>query len=431
MAAFSFFKRKKPGAKPAPVKRGSGSAQPGSTPSKADKQKRVPGVRGWSSFFKRIKWPRYRLPWWVRLLRWREIPRWGKVLIILGGVGIGMGIWLAVLSSLGPPPEYRLVATADPVAGGQVNLSPNYDDYTKGTPVTLEATPSAEYEFVSWSGDASGADPTVTVTMNSDKTVTANFRAVRYDLTVAAIPSEGGVVSPVGGTYDTGTLVTLEATASAEYEFVSWSGDASGTGPTVTVIMDSNKAVTANFRIIRYDLTAFASPPEGGVVSSAGGTYDIGTSVTLEATPSAEYEFDGWSGDVSETSPTVTVIMDSNKAVAANFVATFQEIRQVMPTGISGSAVVYTNVLERGEVIEGFVELTGEYRGQDWSFDWTFELIDPEGRKMDYWEGHWVKNNHHDFNFKAQYSGSYKIRVRHNSLDDKDLLIRIKPKDWS
>jgi hypothetical protein len=149
------------------------------------------------------------------------------------------------------------------------------------------------------------------------------------------------------------------------------------------------------------------------------------------ATPSAEYEFVSWSGDTSGESPTVTVIMDSDKEVTANFVATFQEIRFIMPTGISGSAVVYTNVLERGEIIEGFVELSGEYRSQDWSFDWTFEIISPEGRKIDYWEGHWVKDNHHDFSFKVQYSGTYKIKVRHNSLTDKDLLIRIKPKGWS
>jgi hypothetical protein len=122
--------------------------------------------------------------------------------------------------------------------------------------------------------------------------------------------------------------------------------------------------------------------------------------------------------------------MDSDKEVTANFAATVQEISLIMPTGISGSAVVYTNDVERGEIIEGFVELTGEYRGQDWSFDWTFEIINPEGRELDYWEGHWVKDNHHDFSFKAQYSGTYKIRVRHNSLTDKDLLIKIVPMGW-
>jgi uncharacterized repeat protein (TIGR02543 family) len=144
-----------------------------------------------------------------------------------------------------------------------------------------------------------------------------------------------------------------------------------------------------------------------------------------------DYEFVSWFGDASGTGPEVTVTMDEAKSVTANFVSTVQEIREVMLSGISASAVVYSNVLEGGEIIEGFVELTGEYYSQDWSFDWTFEIINPEGREVDYWQGHWVDNNHHDFSFKAQYSGTYKIRVRHNSLYDKDLLLRLIPKGWS
>ena len=349
---------------------------------------------------------------------------------MLGAVGVGLAIWFAVQSSLAPPPEYRLSVTTEPVGGGQVSLSPSYDDYSKGTQVSLTASPSAEYEFVSWSGDASGVSPTVTVTMDSDKEVTANFRVIQYALTAAVSPPEGGQISPSSGTYDSGDSVSLTAMPSAGYEFVSWSGHASGVSPAVEITMNSDKKVTANFRVIRYALTAAVSPPEGGRVSPSVGIYNIGSQVTLTATPSAEYEFVSWSGDASGVSPTVTVTMDSDKEVTANFVATFQEIRLVMPTGISGSAVVYTNVLERGEIIDGFVELSGEYRGQDWSFDWTFELIGPEGREIDYWEGHWVRNNHHDFSFKAQYNGTYKIRVRHNSLTDKDLLIIIKPKGW-
>jgi len=359
MRVFSFFKKKKTGAKPASIKREARSGRPEPAPPKAEKKKKSLKTLGWGSFFRRERFPRWRIPWWLRLIRWGEIPGWGKVLIVLGAVGIGLAIWFAVQSSLAPPPEYRLSVTTEPVGGGWVSLSPSYDDYSEGTQVSLTATPAAEYEFVSWSGDVSGESPTVTVTMDSDK------------------------------------------------------------------------EVAANFRIIQYVLTAAVSPPEGGRVSPSSGTYDSGDSVSLTATPAAEYEFVSWSGDVSVGSPTVTVTMDSDKEITANFVATFQEIRVIMPTGISGSAVVYTNVLERGEIIDGFVELSGEYRGQDWSFDWTFEIIGPEGRKVDYWEGHWVRNNHHDFRFKAQYSGTYKIRIRHNSLFDKDLLIRIKPKGWS
>ncbi len=359
MKVFSFFKKKRPGAKSAPIKRETRSRRPEPAPPKAERKWKYLKTLGWGRFFRRVRFPRWRIPWWLRLIKLRDVPWWGKFIIVLGAVGIGLAIWFAVQSSLAPPSEYRLIVNTEPVGGGQVSLSPSYDDYSEGSQVSLTATPSAEYEFVSWSGDVSRVSPTVTITMDSDK------------------------------------------------------------------------EVTANFQIIQYALTAAVSPPEGGWVSLSSGTYDSGDSVSLIARPSAEYEFVSWSGDASGESPAVTVTMDSDKEVTANFVATFQEIRFIMLTGISGSAVVYTNALERGEIIEGFVELSGEYRGQDRSFDWTFEIIGPEGRKVDSWQGHWVKDNHHDFRFRVQYSGTYKIRVRHNSLTDKVLLIRIKPKGWS
>jgi hypothetical protein len=331
---------------------------------------------------------------------------------------------------MAPPPEYRLIVTESPVGSGQVSISPRYEDYHQGTRVTLEATPSAEYEFTSWSGDVQGVAPTVTVTMDSNKTVTANFRIVQYDLTAAVSPPGGGQVSPDAGSYDSSSQVSLEATPSAGYEFVYWSGDAQGQSPTVIVTMNSDKEVTANFQIIRYNLTTAVSPPEGGRVSPSIGTYNTGSQVSLEATPSAEYEFVYWSGDVEGQNPTVTVTMDSNKEVTANFVATFQEIRLVMPIGISASVNTFSNVINGGDTIEGFVEITGDYKSYDRDFAWTFEIIAPEGRRTAYKRGHWLRDNHYDFSCKAPYSGSYKIIVRHNSLFEKELLIKIRPMGW-
>jgi uncharacterized repeat protein (TIGR02543 family) len=68
-------------------------------------------------------------------------------------------------------------------------------------------------------------------------------------LTVTASPAAGGEValSPVGGTYAAGTVVTLTATANPGYAFSSWSGGAAGTTSPTTVTMTANKSVTANF----------------------------------------------------------------------------------------------------------------------------------------------------------------------------------------
>ena len=68
-----------------------------------------------------------------------------------------------------------------------------------------------------------------------------------YDL---AIDVDGqGTINPSPGThtYDDGTEVTIIASPASGWEFDHWGGDTSGTSPTVVIIMDSSKEVTAYF----------------------------------------------------------------------------------------------------------------------------------------------------------------------------------------
>jgi outer membrane protein assembly factor BamB len=69
----------------------------------------------------------------------------------------------------------------------------------------------------------------------------------QYSLTIAARP--GGTTNPAPGTYtyDEGTSVRITATANAGSLFGGWSGDASGTTNPVTITINGNKTVTANF----------------------------------------------------------------------------------------------------------------------------------------------------------------------------------------
>jgi hypothetical protein len=124
--------------------------------------------------------------------------------------------------------------------------------------------------------------------------------------------------------------------------------------------------------------------------------------------------------------------MDAAKSVSAEFERINQLLTFTMEAGLSGSVVVYTGELERGDFVEGYVELTGVWYSYDRTFRWTFEIIGPEGRKVYYWyRGHWVKRNHRDFSFTAPLTGSYKIKVAHTSLYDKELVIEIIPKVWT
>ena len=68
--------------------------------------------------------------------------------------------------------------------------------------------------------------------------------------------------------------------------------------------------------VTQYTLTVSAG--DGGSVSTAGGTYNDGTSITITATPSEGYEFTGWNGSDS-TSSTISIILTSNTTIEALF----------------------------------------------------------------------------------------------------------------
>ena len=69
-----------------------------------------------------------------------------------------------------------------------------------------------------------------------------------------------------------------------------------------------------------YTLNVTVSPSEGGSVSPSMGTYKDGSSVSVVATPSGEYEFSRWSGDESGTSNVLNFEMNGNKNIVAQFV---------------------------------------------------------------------------------------------------------------
>ena len=66
--------------------------------------------------------------------------------------------------------------TISATIGGTTDPEPGTYTYEEGTEVIVKAIPDSGYEFSSWSGDSSGTDNPITITMDSDKSVTANFK---------------------------------------------------------------------------------------------------------------------------------------------------------------------------------------------------------------------------------------------------------------
>ena len=169
--------------------------------------------------------------------------------------------------------------------------------------------------------------------MDANKNVTAHFAAKTYTLNVTVEPAGGGSVTidPDKSEYDHGETVTLIATPEAGYEFDYWSGNASGTNPTVIVTMDANKNVTAHFAAKTYTLDVTINPASSGsVIKDPEKTnYTHGETVYLTATPAEGYEFDHWSGDATGTNNVAIITMNSEKQVSAHFVEQQVELADV------------------------------------------------------------------------------------------------------
>jgi len=65
-------------------------------------------------------------------------------------------------------------------AGGTTNPAPGTYAYALGTAVTVRAIAQAYYSFTGWTGSATGTTNPITLTMTTDKSVTANFRRAIY-----------------------------------------------------------------------------------------------------------------------------------------------------------------------------------------------------------------------------------------------------------
>ncbi len=119
--------------------------------------------------------------------------------------------------------------------------------YAENTIVPITAEPAEQWKFARWLGDAGGETPSTSVTMDGDKTVKAVFEERTYLLTITVL-GEGSTTPAMGEHfYPFGTSVMVMATAEEGWQFVRWEGDASGTAPFTTVVMNADKSITAVF----------------------------------------------------------------------------------------------------------------------------------------------------------------------------------------
>ena len=120
-----------------------------------------------------------------------------------------------------------------------------------GSTLTITATPEAEYLFTGWTGTSSSENP-LTITVNSNLTITANCEKRKYPLTINK-KGEGTVTEEIVSTgkstdYDSGTIVKLTAVPSDGYAHMRWNNNGVlDTLNPIQITVDSNKTVDVNF----------------------------------------------------------------------------------------------------------------------------------------------------------------------------------------
>ena len=219
--------------------------------------------------------------------------------------------------------DRKLTVNVDPTGGGTVVRAPIKENYACDEPVTLTPVPNTGYRFDRWSGDLTGTANPGTLVMNATKTVTAHFVAdTQYTLTVSANPGGAGTVtkSPDKPAYSAGESVTLTATPAAGNLFTSWSGSASGSVNPLTVVVNANLNIVANFSAAPARTLTITTNGPGTVTKSPDKlTYLNGETVTLTAVPNANASFLGWGGALTGATTPTTLVMDGDKTVTATF----------------------------------------------------------------------------------------------------------------
>jgi uncharacterized repeat protein (TIGR02543 family) len=143
-------------------------------------------------------------------------------------------------------PTFTVTATADPADGGAVAGG---GSFTNGSLATLTATPSNGFDFVGWTGDATGTNNPLSVTVNTNLSITANFVASSTNLTVTIVTNGSGTVTPdlTGQTIKSDRRYTLTAKPDANNVFVDWTGSITTNKNPLVFKAVTNLVLQANF----------------------------------------------------------------------------------------------------------------------------------------------------------------------------------------
>jgi len=203
---------------------------------------------------------------------------------------------------------------------------------------------------------------------------------ISFTLTVTS--GVGGIVSTTGGSYTQGTSVSITATPESEYVFVNWSNGS--TENPLTLNVNQNLTLTANFEKRKYPLTINIQG-EGMVIEeiiSSGKTtteYNSGSVIRLTAVPSGEWNvFDSWTGDINDENSIIEFTIDEPKDITVNFEESSLILKSNVTT-IDNSSISSQDVMRSFYIVSGvfpYVSDGVQYMFYPGSSDWVAGFSD-------------------------------------------------------
>ena len=290
----------------------------------------------------------------------------------------GMLILLSCSSADAPEQNHTLSVGITPAEGGSV--VPGSGVYSEGSQVEILAEPNTNWRFSRWSGDITSENNPVTVTINRDLALTAEFAPLAYPLDIK-IEGDGTIqqelIHQKSEEYVTGSLVQLTAVAANGWFFAGWGGDLDGSENPATIEMDSPKEVIAVFEKKAFTFEV-ESVGEGDVSVEliSGELTDDGylfeSILELTATPDEGWLFTGWSGNIESQENPATITITKNLSITASF-----EIQGFLLTlSLDGEGMVDQEIVnpkstnyDFGTLIQLTAKPSNGWRFYEWSGD--------------------------------------------------------------
>ena len=204
----------------------------------------------------------------------------------------------------GPPPAvvtYSLTLGVNPEGAGTASGA---GDYNANSTANISASANEGWQFVNWTGDATGTNPGTSVLMNGNKSATANFEEIpTYAVTYDANGGTGSQTDPNSPYYEgeTVTVLGLGSISRENYTFSHWNTAANGSGtsydPAATFAMGtSDVTLYAQWtEDDKYTVTYDANGGTGAPTDPASPYYEGETVTVVSGEPTkANYTFTGW-----------------------------------------------------------------------------------------------------------------------------------------